>query len=84
MTFVRSLALFFASFLCAPLVQAGNEAVSRNLRDPSKLEAPTLEIAAESSYLWGSLANPNSYEVAAQFLTARLRWGTIQREGWFS
>lgn len=41
---------------------------------------PTLEIAAETSYLWGSLANPNSYEVGAVFITARMRWGTIQSD----
>ncbi len=65
------------------LAEAGDgAAVTHLLRDSSELEAPRFEIAAESAYLLGSLANPNSYEVAAQFLTARLRWGTIQRDSW--
>ena len=80
MTF-RHLALAVVTLLaCSPLAQAGNEAVSRRLRSLSELEAPTLEIAAETTYLWGSLANPNSYEVGGQFITARLRWGTIANE----
>lgn len=61
---------------------AGNEAVSGRLRDPGTLEAPTLEVAAETSYLWGSLANPNSYEALAQFVTARVRWGVIESDSW--
>jgi hypothetical protein len=59
---------------------AGNEAVSRRLRDASELDAPSLEIATESTYLWGSLANPNSYEVAGQFFTVRKRWGVIKND----
>ena len=29
----------------------------------------------------GLVANPNSYEVGAQFITARWRWGMIERDG---
>lgn len=77
--------LFFALAILAalgPLARAGNEAVSPRLRDPGELDAPSFEMAAETSYLWGSLANPNSYELGAQFITARWRWGTIERAGW--
>ena len=82
MTF-RHLALVISTILAfSPLAEAGNEAVSRRLRDPGELDAPTLEIAAETTYLWGSLANPNSYEVGGQFITARLRWGTIENDSW--
>jgi len=63
-------------------IYAGGEAVSRRLRNPSELDAPSFEVAAETSYLLGSLANPNSYEVAAQFITARWRWGAIEHDGW--
>ncbi len=68
--------------LTASLAQAGNEAVSARLRGNGELNAPTLEVSTESAYLWGSLANPNSYEVAAQFITARVRWGVIDRDTW--
>ncbi len=76
--------LFVLALLLAliPPARAGNEAVSSRLRDPSELDAPSFEMAAETSYLWGSLANPNSYEVGAQFITARWRWGAIERDGW--
>ena len=82
MTF-RHLAFALLTFCTlSPAAFAGNEAVSRRLRDASELDAPTLEIAAETSYLWGSLANPNSYEVGALFITARRRWGTIENDSW--
>ncbi|MBA2623443.1 MAG: acyloxyacyl hydrolase [Chthoniobacterales bacterium] len=76
------LSVLLIAFVLGPAAEAGNEAVSPRLRGLSELEAPSLAVAAESSFMWGSLANPNSYEVAAQFVTARLRWGTIERDGW--
>jgi hypothetical protein len=81
MTFGRlfSVALALATFAAA--ARAGDEAVSRHLRDNGQLEAPTLEIAAESAYLLGAFGNPNSYELGAEFITARLRWGVIEHEG---
>jgi hypothetical protein len=60
---------------------AGGEAVSHRLRDNGQLQAPTLEVAAEASYLVGAFGNPNSYELAVASLTTRLRWGVIEREG---
>ena len=73
----------FAFMLCIAFstqLWAGNEAVSRRIGDTGEIAAPRFEIAAETSYLWGSLANPNSYEVGAQFITARMRWGTINND----
>ena len=81
MSRLRALLAFSLLSLVASLTHAGTEAVNRHLDGSSEIDAPAFEIAAESSYLWGSLANPNSYEVGAQFITARWRWGTIQ-EGW--
>jgi opacity protein-like surface antigen len=75
--------LAFAFMLClgfSPQLRAGNEAVSRRIGSAGEITAPRFEIAAETSYLWGSLANPNSYEVGAQFITARMRWGTINND----
>lgn len=83
MTICRlAIAISAVVILTSAAAQAGNEAVSSRLRENGDLQAPTLEIAAESAYMWGSLANPNSYEVAAEFLTARLRWGIIDRDTW--
>src|SRR5216117_318656 len=47
------------------------------------LDAPRFEMALESAYLLGVFGNPNSYEIGAEFLTARVRWGTINTDSWF-
>jgi hypothetical protein len=46
------------------------------------VEAPSFEVATETAYMLGIIGNPNSYEVAAQFFTARWRWGGIERDSW--
>lgn len=80
--FIRRFLVAICAFVSlASRAHAGGEAVSARLRDSSELDAPSFEMAAESSYLLGSFANPNSYEVGAQFVTARWRWGTIAHEG---
>ena len=81
MTFLRPLAALAVLICFAAPLQAGNDFASRRLRNPGELDAPTWEIAAETAYLWGSLANPNSYESGAQFITARRRWGAIETDG---
>ena len=83
MTIRRLLFALFVFLGAVPsMVHAGNEAVGSRLRGNGDLQAPTFEIATESAFMWGSLANPNSYEVAAQFITARLRWGVIDHDSW--
>src|SRR5260370_4261078 len=47
------------------------------------LDAPRFEMAVESAYLLGVFGNPNSYEIGAEFLTTRVRWGTINTDSWF-
>jgi hypothetical protein len=43
---------------------------------------PRFEIVAESAYLLGVFGNPNSYEIGAEFVSARIRWGAVQGESW--
>ncbi len=81
MTSRRIFSALLLLFTLSPWAHAGSEAVSSRLRDPSELDAPSFEVAAETAYLWGSFGNPNSYDVGAQFITARWRWGTIE-QGW--
>src|SRR6185312_5356855 len=45
-------------------------------------DPPRFEVAAESAYLLGIFGNPHSYEIGAEFLTARIRWGVRPDEGW--
>lgn len=82
MTSSRLALVFLALLLAAPCARAGSEAVSSRLRNNGELEAPSFEVAAESAYLLGTFGNPNSYEVGAEFLTARWRWGAIQSDSW--
>jgi len=42
---------------------------------------PHLEVAAESAYLCSIIGNPNSYEIGAEFITGRLRWGVNRNDG---
>lgn len=57
----------------------GGEAASQDLKNveqpASEFEVPQWEFASESAYLLGIIGNPNSYEIGAEFLTARVRWG---------
>jgi hypothetical protein len=40
------------------------------------LDVQRFEIVAESAYLLGVFGNPNSYEIGAEFVSARIRWST--------
>lgn len=48
----------------------------------SILDTPHYEFAVESAYLLGIINNPHGYEVAAEFLTARMRWGVNDTGSW--
>ena len=69
-------------FAFSAVAKAGNEAVSRRIGGGTEIVAPSFEMAVETSYLLGALANPNSYEIASLFVTGRWRWGSIERDGW--
>ncbi|HEY2142938.1 MAG TPA: acyloxyacyl hydrolase [Candidatus Udaeobacter sp.] len=40
------------------------------------------DFAIESGFLFGAINPPASYEIGAEFLTARIRWGVIQHDTW--
>ena len=74
-----------SSFLCliaAASALAGTQ--TRNAADFSSdiLNAPRFEFAVESAYLLGIINNPHGYEIGAEFLTARMRWGVIDNNSW--
>ena len=64
------------------IARAGSEGGEAFARRSDILDPPRFEIAADSAYLLGVFGNPNSYEIGAEFLTARIRWGVHQEEGW--
>lgn len=81
----RIIAAFLLVFLCAPHSRAAGDKVSTQFtpdnRDDS--DAPSFELATETGYMLGIINNPNSYEIATQFITARWRFGPVYREGFF-
>src|SRR6266540_3233628 len=47
-----------------------------------ELNPQRFELAVESGYLFGAINPPQDYQVGAEFLTARVRWGVLQRDIW--
>lgn len=82
---MKILRLFFPIlllFVGLPVAQGGSDRVTTHFtRDES--DAPSFEMAAETAYMLGIIGNPASYEVGAQFITARWRFGPVFREGFF-
>ena len=58
---------------------AGTEITAQNV---TVLNPQRFEFAVESGYLFGAINPPASYEIGAEFLTARVRWGVVQDDGW--
>jgi hypothetical protein len=60
---------------------AGTERSGRELLQEG-VHAPHFEVAVESAYLFGFINSRHSYEIGAELLTARVRWGKIDNDGW--
>src|SRR4029077_4602130 len=79
----RAATIIVLAFVSAPLAFGGND------RDASPStamsdEPPRFDFAVESAYLFGAFNPPRNYEISADFLTARMRWGNyLDREGFF-
>ena len=78
----RIIFAFLLLFLCAPRARAAGDRVSTHFT-PDDSDAPSFELATETAYMLGIINNPNSYEIGAQFITARWRFGPVYREGFF-
>jgi len=48
----------------------------------NELNPPRWEFASESAYLLGFINSPHSYVIGAEFLSARIRWGVLDRDDW--
>jgi opacity protein-like surface antigen len=76
-------ALILLLFGCfAPLAWAAGDRISTRFVSSNVADAPSFEVATETAYMAGIIGNPNSYDIAAQFFTARWRWGGIERDSW--
>ena len=71
------------SFVCVLLFicsQAfGGIAESATGSTGEELNPKRFDLALESGYLFGAINPPASYEIGAEFLTARIRWGIVNQ-----
>lgn len=77
---VKRLLLAIVLILVSAAAFAGSFEPAANGHDP--LDPPRFEMAAESAYLLCIANNPHGYEVAAEFLTGRIRWGVNDTDNW--
>ncbi len=80
----RLVKIFSLIALLCGIATANGGTQTRNATDLSSeiLDAPHFEFAVESAYLMCFINNPHSYEIGAEFLTARMRWGVISSDSW--
>src|SRR5713101_6193467 len=71
----------FAFLLACLQAFGGTERSSAEL-PPTEFNPRSFELAVESGYLLGAINPPTSYEIGAGFLTARVRWGVVERDIW--
>lgn len=75
-----------ASLICAALLalvsaaRAGSDQISTRFNREPDFDTPRFELSTESAYILGCFGNPHAYEIAAQFVTARVRWGAVHNE----
>jgi len=71
--------IFALALLIQPLLAGGNftPATSTETLDPARFE-----LGFQSAYLLGVLGNPDSYEIAPQFITGKIRWGVNNSDNW--
>ena len=81
MNFFRVALIALLLGLFAPFAGAATDRISTHFASDT-VDAPNFEFSTQTAYLVGIIGNPNSYEVAAQFFTARWRWGVIERDSW--
>jgi opacity protein-like surface antigen len=78
---LRAAAIFALLFACAQAF--GGMGQSSAEFTSTELNPRSFELALESGYLFGAINPPQDYQIGAEFLTARVRWGVVQRDMWF-
>jgi opacity protein-like surface antigen len=81
MKYARASAVLLFLSICARLLGGASE--SRVEQATSQFNPPRFEFALESAYLLGAINAPASYEIGAEFLTGRIRWGLVDGDTWF-
>jgi len=75
-------AWFFCAVLVASSQTFGGVEQSQMATVTEEFNPQRFEFAIESGYLFGAINPPASYEIGAEFLTARIRWGVIKSDSW--
>ncbi|PYL08020.1 MAG: hypothetical protein DME33_08510 [Verrucomicrobia bacterium] len=78
---LRALIIFAFFFACLQVF--GGTEQPRSELSPPELNPRSFELALESGYLFGAINPPADYQIGTEFLTARVRWGVVQRNVWF-
>ena len=73
--------VIFALLLAYLRAFAGIERPSAELSQ-AELNPRSFELAVESGYLFGAINPPVDYQIGAEFLTARVRWGVVRSDTW--
>jgi lipid A 3-O-deacylase len=75
-----------ASTACAIVLACaqtfGGTTQPRTEATTEELNPQRFEFAVESGYLFGAINPPADYQIGAEFLTARVRWGVVQGDTW--
>jgi hypothetical protein len=73
-------------FACAVLVACsqsfGGVEEQRVATATEEFNPHRFEFALESGYLFGAINPPTDYQIGAEFLTARIRWGVVRGDNW--
>ena len=80
MKIFRALPTLALVFVCSQTLAGTEGPTVASVHDEFNPER--FELAAESGYLLGFINSPHSYEIGAEFLTARVRWGVMQSDNW--
>jgi lipid A 3-O-deacylase len=48
----------------------------------AELNPQRFELAVESGYIFGVFNPPQTYQIGTEFVTARIRWGVMDRDDW--
>src|SRR5437762_14281801 len=77
---LRASAVFALFFMCS---QAFSGMEQSGAQGPiTELNPRSFELAVESGYLFGAINPPQDYQIGAEFVTARIRWGVVRRDTW--
>jgi opacity protein-like surface antigen len=66
--------------VCFPLFGGTPETQVESVR--SDFNPQRFDFAIESGYLLGAINAPAGYEIGAEFLTGRIRWGVVDSDNW--